>query len=814
MSNPNESTIIRNDVSCPYHQKDVYKRGFSNYSDAEISPEVANSYIQQNLPVRRQSLIVYHDKIKNENLSKQQQSDLPAVSGTTEERKGRRLHNSKSLLNEMHNGNRDYWKSRMPNPPLTIQITHSDSSADKVSSASVCSKSSPFELCMDTLFEEECPSQLPSPSQPRHLVPKFIGFLRPSKSETTYNYKNGRSPAPIDVNQPIQSWSDSMSQPLSRLRNVFSRLQTNTASANPNNSIRTTKPSVSTSVSKSYKDDIQYYDVFHGVEAVNCILDILCTNDRNLALLMGRALENQGLFHHVNYDYRLRDADQELYRFQYLHSPQHTSAYTDRQSIPSQFIAQTTSTPNKLLSLRKTNRKNAPSACETLPVNGVFSILTDCYSPTCTRKIPCYSISCPRMMTEKKKNLHRTLSSQVLRTEQEKQLRSLWRHSVPKNVVMSTNDMEKKRQECIYELIYTEEDFTRDMHYVQDFWIEPLLNNDIIPIERRHQFITDVFWNLADIERITMALSRDLTARQDKHSIIPCIGDILLEHVQGFDPFVTYGAHQIIGKHIYELEKRKNVKLLQFAQALERQPESRRLELNGYLTKPTSRLGRYNLLLSTIHRLTPKDHQDYETIPKVISKITNFMVRLNNQAGLSDNAFHLELISSRLIANKRYFSLDLMDPSRQLLMRGKMKRVSHSHSKGFYSAATSPGMESTNVDLQLFLFDNYLVFCKVKNQNGIEYYKVSQKPIPLEFLTCFIPFYNALRNINNMNNSISDIHNNNRYQQSAAAAIGYPITFASTSDNLLSITLIASTEPTRKLWLDKIREEREKRNYA
>lgn len=61
----------------------------------------------------------------------------------------------------------------------------------------------------------------------------------------------------------------------------------------------------------------------------------------------------------------------------------------------------------------------APSVCETLPINGVFSVLTDCYSPTCTRKSPCYSISCPRMMAKKNKSIQRPLSSQFLRTEQE-----------------------------------------------------------------------------------------------------------------------------------------------------------------------------------------------------------------------------------------------------------------------------------------------------------------------------------------------------------------------------------------------------------
>lgn len=91
----------------------------------------------------------------------------------------------------------------------------------------------------------------------------------------------------------------------------------------------------------------------------NCILDILCTSDRNLALLVGRALESQGLFHHVNYDYRLRDTESELYQFQYLQSQQDTPpTYGGRPPIPSQF---TTNSSTKLLSLKKSNRRNGSS---------------------------------------------------------------------------------------------------------------------------------------------------------------------------------------------------------------------------------------------------------------------------------------------------------------------------------------------------------------------------------------------------------------------------------------------------------------------
>lgn len=37
---------------------------------------------------------------------------------------------------------------------------------------------------------------------------------------------------------------------------------------------------------------------------------------------------------------------------------------------------------------------------------------------------------------------------------------------MPENVVEATLPEERKRQECIYELIYTEQDFVRDLEYV------------------------------------------------------------------------------------------------------------------------------------------------------------------------------------------------------------------------------------------------------------------------------------------------------------------------------------------------------------
>ncbi|ORZ11897.1 hypothetical protein BCR42DRAFT_304153, partial [Absidia repens] len=93
------------------------------------------------------------------------------------------------------------------------------------------------------------------------------------------------------------------------------------------------------------KDDIEYSYAFTGKEAVECLLQLLRTNDRNLGLLVGRALDHQHFFHDVTYEHHLRDSRDKIYQFKHQ---------------PKDLLAATTND---------------------LP-NGIFTLLTNCYSPT------------------------------------------------------------------------------------------------------------------------------------------------------------------------------------------------------------------------------------------------------------------------------------------------------------------------------------------------------------------------------------------------------------------------------------------------
>ncbi|KAL7315632.1 RHO1 GDP-GTP exchange protein 2 [Mucor circinelloides] len=524
------------------------------------------------------------------------------------------------------------------------------------------------------------------------------------------------------------------------------------------------------------KDGIEYHEAFSGKEAVDRLLSILGNNDRLEAIEIGAALRNQNFFHDVNYEPVFLDSPDELYAFREMTNSPKEDDISEKFSRESSSDLQSSDLPN-----------------------GIYTDLTDCYSPTCTGDNLCYSWSCL-----KKKSLKQSQQHPV----KEENTR-LWSQSVPENVVEATLPEERKRQECIYELIYTEQDFVRDLQYVHEFWVEPLLSQDIIDDDkRREQFVKQVFYNIADIRHVNTELSRALEARQAEKYLVSSIGDVILDHVRYFHPFVEYGAHQVIGKFTFELEKKRNPLFAQFVEETERKPESRRLELNGYLTKPTTRLGRYNLLLREILKRTPDDNPDKEAIPRIMDIITTYLEQVNIEAGKCENFFNLQQIGERLEFKSPadYVDLKLEQPGRQLLMKGRMKR------KGNSSSEAS--------DLQVFLFDHYLVLAKIKYEDHLEKYKAYRRPIPLELLSINVPSsnrqkrassilpYSRSTNLATMNNT-APRPSTSESLATAAKSSSLSITFIHHGrKGAPAITLFTSASSMQQIWIKKIMDQK------
>lgn len=167
-------------------------------------------------------------------------------------------------------------------------------------------------------------------------------------------------------------------------------------------------------LSERVKDGLAYKDAFDGREAVDKIAYIIKTTDRNLALLLGRALDAQKFFHDVSYEHRLRDSPYELFQFRTtMPAPFHSGDVSTIHGQPAGLAGNPRSKDN-MSSNDDSDRTgegqpddgsdahdDMTSALDDAPLpSGVFTLLTDCYSPTCSRDQLCYSIACPRRLEQ------------------------------------------------------------------------------------------------------------------------------------------------------------------------------------------------------------------------------------------------------------------------------------------------------------------------------------------------------------------------------------------------------------------------------
>lgn len=513
------------------------------------------------------------------------------------------------------------------------------------------------------------------------------------------------------------------------------------------------------------KNGLSYQNAFSGVEAVDTISYIIKTTDRNLALLLGRALDAQKFFHDVTYDHRLRDAPGEIYQF------------------------------------KETMGEEAPSS----EVNGVFTLLTECYSPTCTRDNLCYSIACPRRLEQQARlnlkpqpGLRSSASKGSLHGDDDNDDQKLWINMVPKEVADGIDDKEKKRQEIIFEIMYTERDFVKDLEYLRDFWMRPLRsagNTTLSPIpeHRREKFIRTVFGNCLEVLKVNSGLCEALNARQKESQVVKAVGDIFLQHVPRFDPFIKYGANQLYGKYEFEKEKASNPAFTRFVEETERLKESRKLELNGYLTKPTTRLARYPLLLENVLKYTADGNPDKQDIPKAVGLIKDFLSRVNAESGKAENHFNLVQLNSALkFAPGDYVDLKLTEENRQLLTKMAFKKTATDSS-----------------EVTAYLFDHAVLLVRIKVVNKREEYRVYKKPIPLELLV-ITQMDEVIPRLGIAKRPSSSLIGNKATSNPPTTRDGLPITFRHLGKGGYDQTLFATSQTQRQKFIEMVEQQQRK----
>jgi len=225
---------------------------------------------------------------------------------------------------------------------------------------------------------------------------------------------------------------------------------------------------------------------------------------------------------------------------------------------------------------------------------------------------------------------------------------------------------------------------------------------------------------MEEILNVNAKFSNMLQKLQKQDSIIDRLGDITQEYVKNFTCYIRYGEIQPLAKEVLQYQRNFNSALEAFLKEIQSRKEFRRLPLESFLARPTTRLGRYPILIKDILKYTKEDHPDQKSLKATMETIKNILKQVNERAGKTTNKIKIDqwyrsLDQSTQEKFEDILILKLGSPKRNFIREGslQMKRDN-----------------SNPQEVDIVLLDNALVITR-KRVNNIE---IIKKPIPIPLI--------------------------------------------------------------------------------
>ncbi|KAL6052950.1 Rho guanine nucleotide exchange factor (GEF) 17, variant 3 [Balamuthia mandrillaris] len=198
---------------------------------------------------------------------------------------------------------------------------------------------------------------------------------------------------------------------------------------------------------------------------------------------------------------------------------------------------------------------------------------------------------------------------------------------VSPDVLATISVTERRRQDVIFELITTEQQYVQDLHILVDVFLKPV---------RQRQFLNKmeqamIFSNVEALLDVNSALLEDLFRRQKENIVVERVGDILVERSDLFKLYAVYCSNQpIIMTELTKL-KTKYPPFKEFLDEAFRNPQCRLLELHSFLIHPLQRICKYPLLLKELLKNTPEDHPDHKDLKEALERISEVVDLINER---------------------------------------------------------------------------------------------------------------------------------------------------------------------------------------
>lgn len=364
-------------------------------------------------------------------------------------------------------------------------------------------------------------------------------------------------------------------------------------------------------------------------------------------------------------------------------------------------------------------------------LSGVLFQLTGmgCYSPMVhSQTLPgrCYSHHC--MRTLKKINLQ----SQFLEPQRKDEDWATF-YKISKETIESTSKKDIERQNVLHEVITTEDLYMDQLNVLRFLYRDELAKGQppILSPKNKDAFLRDVFGKADAIKQVNedYLLAQLKYRQQEQGPWIVGFSDIFREWVRkARGAYVDYAASFPNATFLVRREAERNLHFRQFLDQARENERSKRLGWDTYLKAPITRLQRYGLLLSTVHKSMPQDSEEKSNLRTAIEEIR--VVTLECDARVAEMAKNVNLseLATKLTLRPgmEKVKLNLTHLGREVIFEGDLQRTGTNR--------------FTWLETHAILFDHYLVLAKKVSKGDSlggakqEKYDVSKLPIPMDLL--------------------------------------------------------------------------------
>ena len=364
-------------------------------------------------------------------------------------------------------------------------------------------------------------------------------------------------------------------------------------------------------------------------------------------------------------------------------------------------------------------------------ISGVLFQLTGtgCYSPVVhTQPMPgrCYAHHC--MRTLKKLNLQ----TQILEPQRKVEDWATF-YKISKETMANTNKKEIERQNVLHEVITTEDSYMDQLNVLRILYRDELAKwqPPILSSKRKESFLRDVFGRADAVKQVNEdhLLAQLKYRQQEQGPWIVGFSDIFREWVRkARSAYIEYAASFPNASFLVRQEAERNILFRQFLDQIRENERSKRLGWDTYLKAPITRLQRYGLLLSTIHKNMLQDSEEKGNLRTAIEEIRAVTLECDARVADMSKNVNLSELASKLVLRPgmEKVKLNLTHLGREIIFQGDLQRTGSNR--------------FTWLETHTILFDHYLVLAKKHTQRdaagGVkqEKYDVSKLPIPMDLL--------------------------------------------------------------------------------